>query len=144
MKQLTQIDLTSDATARRYVKDEVVTVIFAKEVGSVTSREGENRFAIGDALITGSTGDRWSVSRARFDAKYTPVPPLTHGSNGAYRNKPLPVLARQMHEAFTISRSMGGDLLHGKPGDWLLEYAPGDYGIVEGAKFLKVYRVVAD
>jgi hypothetical protein len=143
MKPLADIDLSRDADARRYVKDEVVTVIFARERGEVGSREGANRYAIGDALITGSTGDRWSVSRDRFDAKYIPLPPLTHGEDGRYRNKPLPVLAKQMNEDFAVSRSNGGDVIHGKAGDWLMQYAPGDYGIVERAKFEKVYRLLS-
>ena len=142
MKTLVDINLETDPHARRYVKDEVVTVAFAKHTGEVASREGANRFSVGDALITGSTGDRWSVSRDRFDAKYLPVPPLVHGEDGNYRNKPIPILAKQMSEPFSVERSSGGDIIHGNPGDWLMQYAPGDYGIVEDAKFRKVYRAV--
>jgi len=142
MTSLKSIDLHSDSAARQYVKNEVVQVVFASEPGEIASREGANRFAIGDALITGSTGDRWSVSRDRFDAKYVPVPPVVHGQDGAYRNKPIPVLAKQMREAFSVERAAGGDIIRGNAGDWLMQYAPGDYGIVEDAKFKKVYRVV--
>lgn len=142
MKKLHEVDLSANSTARRYVKSEVVTVKFAEGPGIIASREGRNRYATGDALITGSTGDHWSVSRDRFDAKYTPVPPLAHGHNGSYKNRPLPVLALQVHETFCIERVTGGDLLHGNAGDWLMQYAPGDYGIVEDAKFRKVYRAV--
>jgi hypothetical protein len=31
-------------------------------------------------------------------------------------------------------------VLTGKPGDWLMQYAPGDYGITERARFEAVYR----
>jgi glycosyltransferase involved in cell wall biosynthesis len=140
MLRLEDIDLTADPAARPYVKDEAVDVVFAKTDGELISREGPNRYAAGDALITGSTGDRWSVSRDRFDAKYQPVPPLRHGDDGRYRARPVPVLAKQMTEDFAIARSQGGDLLHGLAGDWLLQYAPGDYGIVENARFARVYR----
>lgn len=141
MKKLQQIDLASDPKARSYVKNEVVTVEFAAMPGIIASREGRNRYSAGDALITGSTGDHWSVTRDRFDAKYAPIPPLTHGDNGKYKNLPLPVLALQVHEPFCIERVRGGDLLHGNAEDWLMQYAPGDYGIVENAKFRKVYRM---
>jgi hypothetical protein len=141
MPTITNIDLVSDPQARSYVKNETVTVVFAKQSGEVASREGGNRYVIGDALITGSTGDKWSVSRDRFDAKYLPVPPLTHGNDGAYRNKPMPVLAKQITAVFSVQRTAGGDLIHGNAGDWLMQYAPGDYGIVENAKFIKVYRL---
>jgi len=140
MTELKDIDLAADPAARRYVKDEVVEVSFATTDGELASREGPNRYRAGDALITGSTADRWSVSRDRFDEKYQPVAPLSHGEDGRYRARPMPVLARQMAEDFAIARSAGGDRLRGLAGDWLLQYAPGDYGIVEKARFERVYR----
>jgi hypothetical protein len=136
------IDLANDPAARRYVKSETVSVTFATEAGSILSREGGNTFTAGDALITGSTGDRWSVTRDRFDLRYSPMPPTVHGEAGHYRNLRIPVLAKQMAHDFTLRRTAGGDLLQGRGGDWLMQYAPGDYGIVEQAKFDKVYRVM--
>jgi hypothetical protein len=115
-------------------------VVFAAQGGSLQSREGLNRYAPGDALIIGSTGDRWSVTRERFLAKYSPVAPTIAGENGRYTNKPLPVLAVRISQDFSIERAPGGDVIQGKAGDWLLQYAPGDHGIVEAAKFAKVYR----
>jgi hypothetical protein len=50
------------------------------------------------------------------------------------------VLAKRMNVAFTVERSAGGDLLQGKAGDWLVQYAPGDHGIVAAARFDRVYR----
>ncbi|MCX7147755.1 MAG: PGDYG domain-containing protein [Sulfuritalea sp.] len=140
MLELKNIDLTTDNSAALFVKDELVDVTFAETAGDLVSREGPNRFQAGDALITGSTGDRWSVSRDRFDAKYLPVAPVEPGEDGRYRAKPLPVLARQIGEAFTLARSSGGDVLHGKAQDWVLQYAPGDFGIIENARFQRVYR----
>jgi hypothetical protein len=142
MLTLTQIDLSADSNAAPYIKNEVVQVVFAASDGEVMSREGPNRYAAGDALITGSTGDRWCVSRQRFDEKYLPLPPLEHGIAGQYRNRAVPVLAKQMHSPFTAARCEGGDVLSGKAGDWLLQYAPGDYGVVESTRFSSVYRPV--
>lgn len=143
MLELKNIDLTSDASAAPFIKDEVVEVAFAGNAGELISREGPNRFQAGDALITGSTGDCWSVSRSRFDAKYLPVAPVEAGEDGRYRSRPVPVLARQMFEAFTLARSSGGDVLQGRARDWVLQYAPGDFGVVEDARFRKVYRPLA-
>jgi len=142
MNLLKLVDLRNDPLARRYEKNELVTVRFATVDGSVASREGANTYKVGDALITGSTGDHWSVTRDRFDAKYTPIAPLQHGQNGSYRNIPTPVLAKQIGEDFSVARSNGGDIIHGKAGDWLMQYAPGDNGIVQNAKFIKVYQLV--
>jgi hypothetical protein len=142
MTELNNLDLTQDAHAIRVVKDETVAVEFAAHEGELMSLEGPNRFTRGDALITGSTGDRWVVSRERFDAKYVPADAaLAHGEAGAYRNRPAVVLAKQMHEAFSLARSAsGGDVLRGVAGDWVMQYAPGDYGVVQAARFAKVYR----
>ena len=140
MLQLTKIDLTSDTSASLFVKDEVVDVVFAPRAGELISREGPNSYRADDALITGSTGDRWSVPRDRFDAKYIPVAPVEAGEDGRYRARPLPVLAKQIGEAFTLARSTGGDVLQGQAQDWLLQYAPGDFGIIENARFQRVYR----
>jgi hypothetical protein len=143
MIELKNLDLRSDPAAKRVVKDETVTVEFAADDGELMSLEGPNRYARGDALITGSTGDRWVVSRDRFDAKYVPAAPaLAHGDAGAYRNRPAVVLARQMSEPFSLARSAaGGDVLRGTAGDWVMQYAPGDYGVVQAARFAAVYRL---
>ncbi|MDE1184192.1 PGDYG domain-containing protein [Paraburkholderia sp.] len=151
MIELQHLDLRTDAAAQRVVKDETVQVEFAAVDGELMSLEGPNRFAPGDALITGSTGDRWVVSRERFDAKYLPVTAsadatgsasIAHGEAGAYRNRPAVVLARRMDEAFSLARSASGDVLRGVAGDWVMQYAPGDYGVVQAARFAKVYRTV--
>ncbi|WP_133664172.1 PGDYG domain-containing protein [Paraburkholderia sp. BL10I2N1] len=142
MIELKNIDLRTDAAAQRYVKDETVSVEFAPGDGELMSLEGPNRYTRGDALVTGSTGDRWVVSRERFDAKYVPAnAALAHGGAGSYRNRPAIVLAKQMHAPFSMARTAaGGDVLHGTAGDWIMQYAPGDYGVVQAARFAKVYR----
>jgi len=140
MLELKNIDLTTDPAAASYVKAEVVTVTFARQDGELLSLEGPNRFAVGDALVTGFTGSRWSVSRQRFDLKYEAVPPTLMGHDGSYKAKPIPVLAKQIPEAFTAARSEGGDILRGNAGDWLLQYAPGDFGIADQSRFAQVYR----
>ena len=141
--ELLNPDLSADPAARLAVKDETVRVEFAVQSGSLTSAVGSNRYAVGDALITGSTGDRWCVSRDRFDAKYDPVPPVGRGEAGLYHNRPINVLAKRMESAFKVSRQAGGDVLQGAPGDWLLQYAPGDFGVVERTRFERVYRLIA-
>jgi hypothetical protein len=135
-------NLAADPAAYTAVKDELVTVDFAAKGGVLVSAVGMNRYQTGDALLTGSTGDRWCVSRDRFDAKYRPEPPTPPGLAGTYRNVPAPVLAKQMHAAFSVARSAGGDVLRGEAGDWLVEYAPGDYGIVAMTRFESVYRLL--
>jgi hypothetical protein len=142
MIELTQLDLRGDPAAQRVVKDETVTVEFAAVAGELMSLEGPNRYSPRDALVTGSTGERWVVSRERFDPKYVPADAgLAHGEPGRYRNVPSIVLAKRMDEPFTIRRAAAGsDRLTGAAGDWVMQYAPGDYGVVQAARFAKVYR----
>lgn len=142
LRQLGGVDLRADSAAHWVVKDEVVAVEFAPADGVLQSAVGANRYVNGDALLTGSTGDRWCVSRDRFDAKYRPEPGVQAGHAGRYRNVPQRVRGKQMAVAFSIARSTGGDVLRGAAGDWLLEYAPGDYGVVARTRFEAVYRVV--
>lgn len=140
MLELKAIDLGTDPLATRYVKTEIVEVSFASQAGELVSPEGPNRYQAGDALITGSTGTRWSVSRDRFDAKYEAIPPTASGDAGRYQARPIPVLARQMSEAFTAARSSGGDVLCGEAGDWLLQYGAGNFGVAKNDRFARVYK----
>jgi len=135
-------DLNADLDAVWAVKDELVAVEFAIAAGTLESAVGTNRYEPGDALLTGSTGDRWCVSRARFEAKYRPESPTLRGHSGRYRNLPVAVRAKRMAVPFSVARAAGGDLLCGAAGDWLMQYAPGDYGIVAQDRFVSVYRVL--
>ena len=143
MQRLSIDNLNSDPAARRYVKQEVVQVVFATASGELMSLEGANRYAVGDALITSEAGgvkNTWVVSRDRFDAKYQALSGV-HGTDGAYKNLPVPVWAKQMSAPFSLARSAGGDVLQGKAGDWVMQYAPNDYGITENTRFQAVYRL---
>ena len=132
-----QIDLRADGAARAYVKDEIVSVAFAHADGQMQSSVGINRYRAGDALITGGNGDTWSVSRDRFDDRYEAT-----AERGKFRARRKEVLAKQIGVNFSVARSTGGDVLQGAAGDWLLQYAPGDFGIVDVVRFASVYRVV--
>ena len=86
MLELKHLDLRTDPQARRVVKDETVAVAFAEVDGELMSLEGPNRYVAGDALITGSTGDRWVV--------------LLHGQ----------LMPRRMHEP--LARVLASEGLH--------------------------------
>ncbi len=144
MIELQNVDLTTDPDAARYIKTELVTVHFARESGELQSLEGPNRYAAGDALVTGTTGSRWAVARARFEDKYQPLSGTGMWQDGRYAARPRPVLAKQMIEPFSVARSPGGDLLRGQAGDWLLQYAPGDFGVAAQGRFASVYRKVGE
>jgi hypothetical protein len=134
--------LSEDPHAMRVVKDEEVAVEFAADPGLIMSAVGPNHYARGDALITGSTGDRWAVTRDRFDAKYQPSGGQSAGTAGLYRNYPVIIWAKKIDVPFTIERCRGGDCLTGAAGDWAVEYALNDCGLVAADRFAAVYRPV--
>jgi hypothetical protein len=132
--------LSVDPAAQKVVKDEEVRVEFAPAAGVLMSAVGPNHYAAQDAIITGSTGDRWTVTRDRFDAKYRPSGGQSPGEPGLYRNVPVPIFAKRIDAPFSIERCRGGDRLSGEAGDWAVEYAPNDCGLVAKDRFEAVYR----
>jgi len=140
---VTAVDLRLDPAAHRARKlPNALTVEFARQGGTLSTREGPVTYAPGDALLTGSAGERWPVPRAAFDASYEPVAPLRPGKPGCYRKRPLIVWAKQMRDRFELSLGSGRGELRGEAGDWLVQYAPGDCGVVGGALFAQTYELL--
>ncbi|RMD96629.1 MAG: hypothetical protein D6816_18635 [Bacteroidetes bacterium] len=138
-----EIDLTQHPRAVRVLKKDIpVRVDFAERSGVCRTKEGEVSYRVGDAILTGVEGEQWPIRRAEFDATYEAIPPTVHGEKGQYRKKPIEVLALQMKEPFYVVVSWSGERLEGKPGDWLLQYGPGDYGIVSKSIFEKTYQFI--
>lgn len=137
------MDLRLDPAAHRARKRPgALTVEFAQQGGTLSTREGPVKYASGDALMTGSAGERWPVPRAEFDASYEPFAPLRPGKPGRYRKRALVVWAKQMCDRFAVSLSNGRGELTGEAGDWLVQYAPNDWGVVGGALFAQTYELL--
>lgn len=121
-----------------------VDVTFAEAPGELVTREGLVRHAAGAALLTGPLGERWPIERERFLASYVPLPPTRPGEPGQYRKIPRLVSARQLLAPCRIRLRGGRGELLGQTGDWLVRYAPGDFGIVGAAIFTLTYEVFGD
>ncbi|QBQ99517.1 PGDYG domain-containing protein [Paraburkholderia pallida] len=135
---------TASQDMDRYAKRrDPVDVEIAARDGVMTTLEGPVSYRAGDALITGVRGERWPVDRQRFERTYEPVAPTLAGQSGRYARLPNEVRARQMANAFSVVTG-SGDTLHGQPGDWLLEYGPGDWGIVASDIFAQTYVRIQD
>jgi len=135
--------LAHDPGARRARKRPVqVDVRFAAGPGVLATAEGDVRYQGGDAIVTGKAGDTWPVPRARFLATYDAVPPTRSGEPGTYRKRVALVRARRMDAPFTVELSEGRGALSGGPGDWLVEYAPGDLAVVDAAIFASTYELI--
>jgi hypothetical protein len=128
-------DLTRDPNAWRVIKRPVpVAVRFAGEDGTCATMEGPVRYRAGDALVTGTLGEQWPISRDRFDQTYESV------SDGIYRKRPVVAYALRLESAMSVRVGCQGDALDGRPGDWLLQYDDGEYGVVDADVFAQVYE----
>ncbi len=118
-----------------------VDVQFTPQACTVHTSEGIVHAAPGDAIVTGTAGERWRVSRAHFAEKYRPVPPTQPGESGRYESLPIHISALPMTEAFEVLLADGESLLEGRPGDWLVDYGDGSLGIVSQAAFATTYAI---
>ena len=138
---LTGEDVSRRPDARRVVKQDIpVRVVFADKAGALKTREGMVDYAAGDALLTGVDGEMWPVARHLFERKYIPDLGVSPGLEGHYRPVADPVWAARVYETFVVALPEGKGSLTGKSGDWLMQYGPGEYGIVDGEIFVKSYE----
>lgn len=136
--------LDKNPSALRVCKKPVaVEVEFAAADGVCETLEGAVQYSAGDALLTGSHGDHWPVRRALFGSSYEPIPPTRAGQNGRYRKLPALAHALRLTQSFDIPASWQRETLHGRPGDWLLRYAGGSFGIVQDEIFRETYGPAA-
>ncbi len=134
--------ITADPAHVRATKRETaVSVRFAKEPGPVLTREGIVHAKAEDAIITGVDGERWPVSAEKFDDKYQALEPTQHGESGVYVTLPNEVLALRMAEPFAVVLVDGQSTLTGRPGDWLVDYGDGSFGIVAADIFAQTYAI---
>ena len=139
LKDCNNMNLISDPNALVVMKKPIpMKVEFAKEDGVIKTKEGAQPYKIGDALMTGTKGERWPIPASVFKETYEPV----DKSAGLYSKKNVEVLARQMNEAFTVNVSWSNAPLAGKPGDWLVQYGKGDFGIVDRQIFKETYKIL--
>ena len=118
-----------------------VQVRFAEAPGNCKTLEGIVAYQPGDAILTGGANDTWPVTRSLFDERYVPAQGTVAGRHGCYVKRPIKVKAVQLEFSIDIAIAAGG-ILHGEPGDWLLQYSPTEYGIVKKEIFAVTYEIV--
>lgn len=119
-------------------------VKFVSSNGTIKTLEGEVAYKKGDAIVTGIHGEKWPVSRQRFEETYIPCENTIMGQNGVYKHKPAKVYGYQLQKPIIIHLSDGKGVLHGKAGDWLIEYPQGDRAIIDNKIFHKTYGVLKE
>lgn len=119
-----------------------IEVRFTPVACTVHTPEGVVHARPGDAIITGTAGEHWRVSRARFADKYRPVPPTVAGEAGRYVSLPNRIMAVPMTTAFEVLLADGVSRLNGRAGEWLVDYGDGSLGIVSPAIFVTTYEII--
>ena len=119
-----------------------IEVRFTPVACTVHTPEGVVHARPGDAIITGTAGEHWRVSRARFADKYRPVPPTVAGEAGRYVSLPNRIMAVPMTTTFEVLLADGVSRLNGRAGEWLVDYGDGSLGIVSPAIFATTYEII--
>lgn len=105
--------------------------------------EAENIAEVGDAIITGPEGERYSIAAANFAVLYEPL----RGEDGAVvpgaylpKNQ-IKAMPNPTGREIVIDAPWGGQQ-HGEADCWLAEsQVTGDRYIIEAAAFAQVYRL---
>ena len=118
-----------------------VQVQFADRACTVQTPEGAVQAQPGDAVLTGIAGERWRVSRKHFPNKYRPAAATRPGDPGTYLSLRNRILAVRMTEPFEVLLADGVSRLHGRPGDWLVDYGDGSLGVISDAIFQVTYEI---
>jgi hypothetical protein len=143
IRDFTGEDITDDARSMQAVKKDIpVPVIFASEDGALETREGVIAYRKGDALLTGCENESWPVEFEHFNKIYAPIDDTLPGMSGHYSKKAFPISVLQVGEPFMVSLPGNKGTLRGKAHDWLLQYSPDNYGIVDREIFEATYEIV--
>ncbi|MES2018530.1 MAG: PGDYG domain-containing protein [Pseudomonadota bacterium] len=121
-------------------RPQLLAVRFSRFGETVATLEGPVPAAPGDAILTGPSGEQWPVARARFTAKYTPLPPLACFDDGSYHTLTQRVLALRLGTAFSVLLDDGATTLQGQAGDWLIDYGDRSLGVVSYSLFDQLYE----
>lgn len=116
-------------------------VVFAVLPGTIDTLEGPVRYRHGDAIVMGTTGEKWPVSRSYFEKYYQPVGDLVMGADGLYEKKIRPVLAMKLLEKSRVDLQGAMGILSGNAGDWVVDYGEGDLAVVSQDRFCEIYKI---
>jgi hypothetical protein len=122
------------------VADSFYGVTFSKKSQIIETLEGNVACSAGDAIVTGSKGETWPVTREAFFRKYVPMRGLLAGDDGQYTKRLAFVQVRQLDREETIELSDGRGTVTGQTGDWCLTYGIGNQAFIRSDIFSETYE----
>jgi PGDYG protein len=137
----TNLDCDNEATKWRR-KALALSVEFASTNGVLATLEGPVRFEAGDALITGTRGERWPVSASQFPLLYEPSQVDQNAlESGIFKRRQTTVYAKQIPFEFSVITDTDAKAkLFGKANDWLIQQSNLQINIVANDIFLDLYE----
>jgi len=127
-------DMSEDPDAFKTAKKPIpLNFRFAEEEETIETKEGPVVAPPGAAIMTGTEGEQWPIPIESFEQTYDVL-------EGVAAKKDIPVFAKEMIEPFQVKVSWSDDLLQGEAGDYLVQYGPGDYGVVGRKIFGDTYK----
>ena len=118
--------------------------VYAKRIKSnlaVSTREGTVLAHVGDYLLFDADGNQWPISEEHLRHHYDVVARDEDGRL-TLTGKCVKVRTIQLTQAISVVINADGSRLCGGPGDWLVRYPSGDYGIVAKEIFADSYRLL--
>ena len=131
-------DLASDPESFQCFKKPIpLEFRIAQGSEEVKTKEGVVVASSGDYIMTGTKGENWPIPSDQFNYDI-----LTQdGNTGTAAKKKIIVSAKEMNETFEVKVSWSASTLKGNPGDYLVQYGPGDYGVVGREIFQETYSM---
>lgn len=119
-----------------------VQVEIARRDQTVDTLEGPVACQAGDAILTGTAGERWPVPAAELDQRYVCLSPATQDTPGRYQKRVKTVEAVQLRAPLALTLSQGRGVLQGQVGDWCVWHGPDDLSIVGRSIFAETYELL--
>ena len=130
-----QPDLSQDPDGFETAKKPIpLSFRYAEADETIETKEGPVRATAGAVVMTGTEGEQWPIPAEKFAQTYDDL------GDGTAAKKNIPVFAKEMAVPFQVKVSWSDDLLQGRPSDYLVQYGPGDYGVVGREIFGKTYK----
>ena len=132
-------DLKSDPASFSCFKKPIPLAFrIAQSPEIVQTKEGPVQAELGAYIMTGTKGENWPIPADQFNYDIL----SQDGDTGTAAKKKIIVFAKEMNEHFEVKVSWSASTLKGKSGDYLVQYGPGDYGVVDKEIFNETYSVL--
>jgi len=132
-------DLSQDENSFKTFKKPIpLDYRIANNDETIKTKEGPVKARKGDSIMTGTKGENWPIPSDKFKQTYDIL------GKGKAAKKKIEIYAKELLKPTKVKVSWSDNLLNGNPGDYLVQYGEGDYGVVEKGIFKDTYSTVKE